>query len=63
MNSRPMSPISRLLWIFDGNYGLRGHLIPRWIFLRALSLIYFSAFYSLFFQINGLIGPGGISPA
>ncbi len=58
-----MSPISRLLWIFDGNYGLRGHLIPRWIFLRALSLIYFSAFYSLFFQINGLIGPGGISPA
>lgn len=58
-----MSPITRLLWIFDGNCGLRGHLIPRWIFLRALALIYFSAFYSLFFQINGLIGPDGISPA
>jgi hypothetical protein len=28
-----------------------GHLWPRWIFLRALGLIYFSAFYSLLFQI------------
>ena len=40
-----------------------GHLIPRWIFLRALGLIYFSAFYSLLFQIRGLIGPEGILPA
>ncbi|WP_158749782.1 lipase maturation factor family protein [Acidobacterium sp. S8] len=40
-----------------------GHLIPRWIFLRALGLIYFSAFYSLLFQIRGLIGPAGILPA
>jgi len=40
-----------------------GHLIPRWIFLRALGLIYFSAFYSLLFQIKGLIGPVGILPA
>ena len=39
------------------------HLWPRWIFLRALGLIYFSAFYSLLFQIKGLIGPGGILPA
>ena len=39
------------------------HLLPRWIFLRALGLIYFSAFYSLLFQIRGLIGPGGILPA
>lgn len=39
------------------------HLWPRWIFLRALGLIYFSAFYSLVFQIKGLIGPGGILPA
>src|SRR5215470_8171275 len=39
------------------------HLVPRWIFLRALGLIYFSAFYSLIFQIKGLIGPGGILPA
>src|ERR1700733_6838945 len=41
----------------------RSHLIPRWIFLRALGLIYFSAFYSLLFQIRGLIGPDGILPA
>jgi lipase maturation factor 1 len=39
------------------------HLWPRWIFLRALGLIYFSAFYSLLFQIKGLIGPNGILPA
>lgn len=40
-----------------------GHLWPRWIFLRALGLIYFSAFYSLYFQIKGLLGPDGILPA
>ena len=40
-----------------------GHLWPRWIFLRVLGLIYFSAFYSLLFQIKGLIGPNGILPA
>src|SRR5690242_2576547 len=40
-----------------------GHLLPRWIFLRTLGLIYFSAFYSLIFQIKGLIGPDGILPA
>src|SRR5277367_1963067 len=39
------------------------HLWPRWLFLRALGLIYFSAFYSLIFQIKGLIGPNGILPA
>jgi hypothetical protein len=43
--------------------GPRTHLLPRWIFLRALGLIYFSAFYSLIFQIKGLIGPHGILPA
>ncbi len=40
-----------------------GHLWPRWIFLRALGIFYFSAFYSLLFQIKGLIGPNGILPA
>jgi lipase maturation factor 1 len=38
-------------------------LWPRWIFLRALGLIFGSAFYSLLFQIHGLIGPNGILPA
>lgn len=40
-----------------------GHLLSRWIVLRGLGLIYFSAFYSLIFQIKGLIGPDGILPA
>jgi lipase maturation factor 1 len=40
-----------------------GHLGPRWLFLRGLGLIYFSAFYPLLFQIKGLIGPDGILPA
>ena len=43
--------------------GLPDRLIPRWLFLRALGLIYFSAFYSLAFQIKGLIGWEGILPA
>ena len=43
--------------------GPNTHLLPRWIFLRALGLIYFSAFYSLIFQIKGMIGPNGILPA
>ncbi len=41
----------------------RTHLLPRWIFLRCLGVIYFSAFYSLLFQIKGMIGPNGILPA
>jgi len=36
---------------------------PRWLFLRGLGLIFFSAFYSLAFQIHGLIGERGILPA
>jgi lipase maturation factor 1 len=41
----------------------RGHLASRWLFLRALGLIFFSAFYSLFFQVRGLIGSDGLLPA
>src|SRR5580704_10902497 len=48
---------------FDPEQGVSDHQISRWIFLRALGLIYFSAFYSLIFQIRGLIGPRGILPA
>ena len=36
--------------------GRRAFVGARWIFLRALGAIFFSAFYSLFFQIRGLIG-------
>ncbi len=49
--------------LFDSRDGAVGHLAPRWIFLRSLAAIYFSAFYSLLFQIDGLIGPEGILPA
>lgn len=55
---------SALAWLFGpGPRGGRGLLWPRWLFLRALGLIFFSAFYSLLFQIRGLIGPLGILPA
>src|SRR5713226_7095529 len=57
------SPASVLRWLFDSEHGASGHLLPRWIFLRALGLIYYSAFFSLVFQIRGLIGPHGILPA
>jgi lipase maturation factor 1 len=50
-------------WLFDSQHGASDRLIPRWLFLRALGLIYFSAFCSLVFQIRGLIGPNGILPA
>src|SRR5437879_7905124 len=57
------SPASVLRWLFDPEHGASGRLLPRWIFLRALGLIYYSAFLSLTFQIRGLIGPHGILPA
>src|SRR5947209_2949111 len=38
-------------------------LWPRFLWLRALGLLFFSAFFSLAFQIQGLIGPRGILPA
>jgi hypothetical protein len=57
------APASAIRWLFDSEYGLRERLLPRWIFLRALGLIYFSAFFSLVFQIRGLIGADGILPS
>src|ERR1700728_2381107 len=55
--------LSALRWLFDSKPGARDRLISRWLFLRALGGIYFSAFFSLVFQIRGLIGPDGILPA
>lgn len=48
---------------FDGRLGARTVLVARWLWLRSLALIYLSAFYSLLFQIKGLIGSRGILPA
>jgi len=50
-------------WAGPGITGPSGHLLSRWLFLRTLGLIYFSAFYSLVLQIRGLIGPAGLLPA
>ena len=50
-------------WVEPGPAGPPGHLAPRWLFLRALGVIYFSAFYSLLFQIRGMLGPQGLLPA
>ena len=58
-----MAAVSAIRWLFDCEHGASGWLISRWLFLRALGLIYFSAFFSLVFQIRGLIGPQGILPA
>jgi lipase maturation factor 1 len=49
--------------LFGADFAPPGYLAARWLFLRALGLIFFSAFYSLAFQIRGLIGPHGILPA
>ncbi len=49
--------------LFDSSAGAANRLIARWVFLRALGLIYFSAFLALIFQVRGLIGTQGILPA
>ena len=54
---------SVIRWLFDPAQGASDRLLSRWIFLRALGWIYFSAFFSLIFQIRGLIGPAGVLPA
>ena len=50
-------------YLFDSEHGATNHIAARWLFLRALGLIYFSAFFSLIFQVRGLIGSRGILPA
>jgi len=59
-----MQTIERIYrYLFDPARGSSDHFLARWLFLRALGLIYFSAFYALLFQIRGLMGPHGILPA
>jgi hypothetical protein len=53
----------RLPGVDDFTAPAEDSLWPRWLFLRALALIFLSAFYSLAFQIHGLIGDRGILPA
>jgi lipase maturation factor 1 len=56
------SPASAIGWLFGGQQESPNRLLPRWLFLRALGAVYFSAFFSLVFQIRGLMGPAGILP-
>ncbi|HEX3118719.1 MAG TPA: lipase maturation factor family protein [Candidatus Acidoferrum sp.] len=56
-------PARVIRWLFDPRRGATNQFLPRWLFLRAIGLIYFSAFFSLLFQIRGLIGPDGVLPA
>ena len=58
-----LTPGSVVRWLFGTEQGAHDRLLARWIVLRGLGLIYFSAFFSLVFQIKGLIGPDGILPA
>src|SRR5580658_5880365 len=60
---RDWKPAAAIRWLLDPGCGAADRLLSRWIFLRALGCIYFSAFFSLVFQIRGLIGPEGILPA
>jgi lipase maturation factor 1 len=55
--------MEKVVALFSSEQGAADRLIPRWIVLRALGLIYCSAFISLLLQIRGLIGPAGILPA
>jgi hypothetical protein len=57
---RPTNPVR---WLFASDQGPRTVLLARWLWLRALAAIYFSAFFSLLFQVKGLIGQNGILPA
>src|SRR6201998_3973574 len=57
------SPLAFVQWLFASQDRGPSRLTSRWWFLRALGGIYFSAFFSLVFQIRGLIGPQGILPA
>ena len=57
--SLPHSRSLALRWFADP----APYLLARTLWLRALGLIFFSAFYALWFQIHGLIGPNGILPA
>ena len=54
-----MSPVQTLSKLFDP---AEDQLLTSWLFLKLLALIYFAAFFSLVFQIEGLAGPHGILP-
>jgi predicted DCC family thiol-disulfide oxidoreductase YuxK len=50
-------------WFWGRHLEPPTYFLPRWMFLRALGVIYLIAFVSLWTQIDGLIGHNGILPA
>jgi lipase maturation factor 1 len=50
-------------WFWGRHVEQPNYFLTRWIFLRALGVIYLIAFVSLWTQISGLIGHNGILPA
>src|ERR1041384_2099555 len=50
-------------WITGGWGGGSTYPLSRWVFLRAVGIIYLIAFVSLWVQVKGLIGAHGILPA
>ena len=60
-NRKVFSLLTR--WFWGRHVERPTYLLTRWIFLRALGVIYLVAFVSLWTQISGLIGHDGILPA
>ncbi len=50
-------------WLWGRHVEAPDYFLTRWVFLRALAVIYLFAFLSLWLQIGGLIGHEGILPA
>ncbi len=50
-------------WIWGRHLIPPGEALTSWIYLRILAVVYFIAFVSLWAQVPGLIGAGGILPA
>jgi hypothetical protein len=50
-------------WLVGSADGRSTYAVTRWLFLRALGLVYLIAFASLWVQVKGLIGSQGILPA
>ena len=53
--------VTRFLWGRDPRPAT--YFVGRWLFLRALALVYGIAFLSLAVQVRGLIGSHGVLPA
>jgi len=50
-------------WLVGTADGRSTYAVARWVFLRALGMIYLIAFVSFWVQVRGLIGSQGILPA